>query len=66
MKRISSQGDTGLKQAFDRDISNNDEKAYSFFLVFFFFLKSPQTSCGLPSNVMSEKVPQAPYNKKQK
>lgn len=37
MKRISSQGDTGLKQAFDRDISNNDEKAYSFFLVFFFF-----------------------------
>lgn len=65
MKRISSQGDTGLKQAFDRDISNNDEKAYSFFLVFFFF-KSPQTSCGLPSNVMSENVPQAPYNKKQK
>lgn len=67
MKRILSQGDTGLKQAFDRDISNNDEKAYfffSFFLVFFF--KSPQTSCGLPSNVMSEKVPQAPYNKKQK
>lgn len=64
MKRISSQGDTGLKKAFDRDISNNDEKAYSFFLVVFF--KSPQTSCGLPSNVMSEKVPQAPYNKKQK
>lgn len=29
-------GDTGLKQAFDRDISNNDEKAYSFFLGFFF------------------------------
>lgn len=42
MKRISSQGDTGLKQAFDRDISNNDEKAYSFFLVFFFFLNPPK------------------------
>lgn len=41
MKRISSQGDTGLKQAFDRDISNNDEKAYSFFLVFFFFKIPP-------------------------
>lgn len=67
MKRIPSKGDTGLKQAFDRDISNNDEKAYSFFLVFlFFFFNPPQTSCGLPSNVMSEKVPQAPYNKKQK
>lgn len=31
MKRILSQGDTGLKQAFDRNISNNYEKAYSFF-----------------------------------
>lgn len=30
------------------------------------FFLSPQTSCGLPSIVMSEKVPQAPYNKKQK
>lgn len=41
MKRIPSKGDTGLKQAFDRDISNNDEKAYSFFLVFLFFFLIP-------------------------
>lgn len=39
---------------------------FSCFFFICFFFNPPQTSCGLPSNVMSEKVPQAPYNKKQK